>query len=210
MRSNMRKRGERGNVVVEFALVTVFLVPVLISLAGVGMSLGDSIRVSQTVRDTAHMFARGVQFDDPQSQALVARLGGQLGLTAGPGGNGTVILSKVMTPRQGQCVAAGRGNNCPNRDTTVFIHRVHVGNDWPPSRFGTPAPGLANARGNINADNYLSHPSVRAPDLQTVLATAGIVQGEGDVAYVVEGFFQVPTLRLLGPSTSEIYCKYIF
>jgi hypothetical protein len=211
MKSNMRNRGERGSSALEFALVTLFLIPSVLVVVGVGLSLGNSLKVSQTVRDTGHMFGRGVSFNESDNKQLVVRLAGSLGLTENPGGNGRIILSKIITPVQADCMAANRTNNCPNRNMPVFTHRISIGNTSPASQFGTPAANIVNTSGNISVDNYLSATSARTTGFAALLTAAGIVQGRGEIAYLVEGFFRVPSLAFLGSSTSgDMYCRYIF
>lgn len=94
MRGNNRKR-QRGNQVIEFALCSVLLVPLFLGTVVLGMRLGRSIQVTQVARDTAHMYARFVDFSKAGNQDLVVRIASGLKMTR-TGGNGVVILSQVM------------------------------------------------------------------------------------------------------------------
>jgi hypothetical protein len=195
---------------VEFGLVAAFLVPICLGVVGVGLALGDAVKVSQTVRDAGHMFGRGIDFDRDDNKDIIVRLAGSLGMTRA-GGSGTVIFSKIITPRQEDCEAANKANNCPNRDLPVITHRVAVGNTaLRSSAFGTPAAHLVSATGNISPLDYLTQSSALANGFSTVMSDAGMVQNRGEIAYVVEGFFRIPSFGFMGDTTSGVYCRYIF
>jgi hypothetical protein len=210
MRAKRSRNRSAGNTILEFALVSMLLVPGCLGVVGVGMTLGTYIQMLQTTRDTAHMFARGVEFDTVENRDLVVRLASSLQMTR-TGGNGTVILSKIITPRQEDCQAANRPNDCPNRDIPVVIHRIAIGNTaLRSSRYGTPSPALVSADGNITASDYLTESSVRAPYLLTELTAAGMVQQRGEIAYVVESYFTLPGLRFLQFAPQGAYSRFIF
>jgi hypothetical protein len=50
-----RRRRQRGNELIEFALVATLLLPLLFGTVVVGLNLGRSIQVTQVSRDTGHM-----------------------------------------------------------------------------------------------------------------------------------------------------------
>jgi hypothetical protein len=204
------KKSRSGNVILEFALVSLFAIPAVLGTVGVGLTLGNYIKILQTTRDTAHMFARGIDFDAVENRDIVVRLASTLNMTRN-GGNGTVILSKIITPRTEDCEAANRANDCPNRDVPVVIHRIRIGNDaLRTSRYGTPAPSIVSPEGNISPSDYLGDSSVRAPNLATELTNAGIVQQRGEIAYVVEAYFTLPALRFLRFAPNGAYCRFMF
>jgi hypothetical protein len=211
MKDIRRKRGSKsGNTILEFALVSLVLIPCCLGVAGLGMALGNFVKVSQTVRDAAHMFARGIDFDRDDNKDIIVRLASSLHITRN-GGDGVVIFSKIVTPTQEDCAAAGRPTNCPNRGLPVFVHRVIVGNQsLRNSRYGTPASGIVSADGNITSANYLTQASAVAAGFATTLAEAGMAQERGDVAYLVEGQFSLPALQFLGYAPNGAYCRYIF
>jgi hypothetical protein len=78
------------------------------------------------------------------------------------------------------------------------------------SRYGTPNSALISTDGNIRASDYLVDASVRAPAFITELADAGIVQLRGEIAYVVEGYFTLPSLSFLGYAPQGAYCRFVF
>ena len=205
-----KRNGRSGNTILEFALASLVLVPTMLGVVGIGMTLGSYIKILQTTRDTAHMFARGLDFDSVENRDIVVRLASTLHMTRN-GGNGTVILSKIITPGAADCEAANRTNNCPNRDIPVVIHRLSIGNvALRASRYGTPTSSIVSSDGNISPSDYLGDSSVRAPVLGTELATAGIVQQRGEIAYVVEAYFTLPSLQFLGFAPEGGYCRFMF
>lgn len=205
-----KRRSEAGNTILEFALVSLIMIPSCLGVAGLGMALGNFIKVSQTVRDSAHMFARGIDFDQNSSKDVIVRLASSLNITR-TGGNGVVIFSKIITPFQADCDAANRSTNCPNRNQPVLIHRVTIGSQsLRSSRFGTPAANIISADGNITAANYLVQGSAIATGFAAEMTRAGMQQERGDIAYLVEGYFSLPALQFLGYAPTGAYCRYIF
>ena len=113
MRSLNRQR-QKGNSVIEFALVTVFLVPLLLGTVNVGMNLGRSIQVTQVSRDAGHMYVRWVDFSLAGNQEIIVRLAQGLGMSR-TDGNGRVTLTKIMFVGQTECEGAGLDvGQCPN------------------------------------------------------------------------------------------------
>jgi Flp pilus assembly protein TadG len=98
-------RRQRGSELIEFALVSALLFPLLFGTFVVGMNLGRSIQVSQVSRDAGHLYARSVDFSDPANQQVIVRLAQGLNMTVA-GGNGVVILSTVTFIGQPQCDGA--------------------------------------------------------------------------------------------------------
>jgi hypothetical protein len=78
------------------------------------------------------------------------------------------------------------------------------------SRFGTPA-GM-NAQGNISGAQYLADVSARGnTTLATALLNAGVAQRQGEIAYIVEVWFDTPTLNPFGSTASAgVYARSIF
>ena len=206
MRGNYRKR-QRGNQVIEFALCSVFLVPLFLGTVVLGMRLGRSIQVTQVVRDTAHMYARFVDFAKTGNQEMVVRIASGLKMTR-TGGNGVVILSQVMQIGDQQCAEGGVAiPDCFNRTRSVVIHRVVIGNSsLRQSSLATPTPALVGADGKIAPVNYLREASVVATNFASML-----VLNSGELAYVVEGYFISPELDSFGAYLpSGVYSRCIF
>jgi hypothetical protein len=94
----------------------------------------------------------------------------------------------------------------------VFTQRVTMGNTaLKTSAFGTPGSSYLDSEGNITSANYMQQSSLVATGFGSV-----ITQSDGDVAYLVEGYFSVPDLSFLTPgysggnATGGIYARAIF
>jgi hypothetical protein len=206
MRGNNRKR-QRGNQVVEFAFCSVFLVPLFLGTVLLGMRLGRSIQVTQVARDTAHMYARFVDFSRTGNQDMVIRIASGLGMTR-TGGNGVVILSQVMRIGDQQCTDGGVAiADCFNRTQSVVIHRVVIGNSsLRASSLATPTPSLIGTDGKIVPWNYLRDASAVATNFASIL-----VLNPGELGYVVEAYFISPELDSFGEYLpNSVYSRCIF
>jgi hypothetical protein len=163
----------------------------------------------QASRDAAVLYSRGVDFSQAGSKELVRRLSN--GLDLSPTGNGVVIFSQVMIVRRADCIAGGYAEGCPNEGSPVFLNRIVLGNTTlRPSNYGSPT-GM-NPKGNISSVAYLSDPSARGnAELAAELLAAGVAQRQGDVANLVEVWFDTPDLSAFGTASSRgVYAKSIF
>jgi hypothetical protein len=214
-----QKRGRRGNSLLEFALVSVFLVPLLFGTVNLGMNLGRSIQAAQVVRDIGHLYVRQLDFSIPASTNFALRLATGLGMTA-TGGEGVIILSKIMYIEDAQCIGFGLDPAlCPNRNKAVVVQRFVIGNaSLRQSSFATPNPAIVLAtddlisglkKGDILPSNFLTNPSAVANGITTLLP--GMTGG--DVAYVTEGYFRNLDFTLqqaYSPTTEGVYVRSIF
>jgi hypothetical protein len=198
------KRQRRGSELVELALVTTFLLPILYGLVVIGLNLGRSIQTSQLSRDAGHMYARSVDFANVNNQKLLERLAVGLDIKRG-GGRGVIILSKVMFAARPQCDAANLpGTSCKNENQPVIVHRVVIGNAAAsPSAFGTPDAGLVGADGKVS--NYLTELSARANGFNSVLQLQ-----PGEEAYVSEVFVPSTDYGLPKYVDRGVYARGIF
>lgn len=202
-----RRRNQRGVQVIEFAVCSMFLAVIFMGTMVVGMRLGRSIQVTQVARDTAHMYARFVDFSKPGNQDLVVRIASGLNLTR-TGGDGVVILTTMLKVEDQQCLDGGVAiAECANRNKTVAIHRVVIGNAaLRPSAFVTPSPSIIGSDGKIAPADYLRNSSAVSTTFPNVLAL-----NAGEFAYVVEAFFQSPGLDNLGYyGENGVYARSIF
>ncbi len=222
MMCRSKKERLRGSTLLEFAIVIPSLVLLYFGTVGLGIMMGRYIQALQTCRDIAHMYSDGVDFTQTTPQnIIVQQLAAGTGMTA-TGGNGVVVLSQVQTVYAADCTAAGV-SPCTNQGVPVFTQRVVVGNSaLRTSNYGTPSAGILNSSGNISPSVYLSNsdPSVRTTGFEAALDTASAAAGgsalppnqaQGDIAYVVEVFFQYPDIGFLGWSTAGgAYTSFIF
>ncbi len=204
---NTNHRRRRGNALIEFALCMIFLMPLYLWMIMLGLDLRRTLQTNQVCRDSGHMFARWVDFSQTGNQDLVVRLAYGMGITR-TGGNGVVILTKVMKAGTAQCTAAGLTNsNCTNLNQVVAVQRFTIGNaSYKPSKYVTPASNLIGSDGKITATNYLTKSSCASTNFPSVLALA-----DGEYAYLSEAWFaspveDFPTLDNRGP----VYARSIF
>lgn len=193
----------------EFALVAIAAIPMLFGTVAMGVTLGRGVQSIQVTRDVGHMYGLGVDFTAAGAQAVVNKLAEDFDLTPATG-NAVLIFSQIMTVYQADCNAAGLGASCGNVGSQVFVQRVVLGNtSLRSSSFGTPPSNYIGAKGNIAPVNYFQQTSLRANGFGAVLT-----QNQGDVAYVVEGFFMQPDLAFLAPGFAQAnqgtYVRVIF
>jgi hypothetical protein len=201
----IRKKGESGNTLLEFALVSTFAVPLMVGTFVVGTNLGRSIHATQLSRDAGHMYARGVDFSTSTNQDLIVRLAQGTGMTR-TGGNGVVILSRIIKVYQADCDAASlSGSACTNLNQSVVTQRIVVGNpQLRASSFGTPSPSLLDSQGNVA--NYLKETSARAGAFGNVLSL-----NQGEIAYTAEVYLPSPDLDFQQYQKSTgVYARSIF
>ena len=208
-----QKRNEKGNALLEFAAVSIVVIPLFFGMVGAGIQLGRMNEAVQICRDAAHMYARGVDFSQTANKNILVALATGSGMTVA-GGNGVVIMSQVTKIYLADCTAAGlTSGQCTNLNQLVFINRIVTGNSGlRSSNYGTPLASLVNSQGNIAASDYLTKPSaVLTGSMVTELSDAGLVLNDGDVAYVTEYYQSTPDLSFLGTSGSGgVYAKAIF
>jgi hypothetical protein len=126
------------------------------------------------------------------------------------GGDGVVIFSRISTVHQADCDAAQVA--CTNLGLAVITQRIVVGNAaLRLSDFGTPAPALLDAQGNISANVYLtnSNNTVLATNFTPLLTAAGMTQQQGDAAWVAESYFAYPSLAFFSGSPG-VYSRFLF
>lgn len=205
----MRKRS--GHAILEFAVVSIVLIPLFFGMVGVGVNMGRMVQAVQVSRDAGHLYAKGVDLSQSANQNIIVNLATGIGMTA-TGGNGVMILSQLSRIYQADCDAAGLSNSCSNLGQVVFIGRIVIGNaGLSLSRFATPPSSIVNSSGNIGAADYLTNPSDVATGFASVLSGAGLTLNQGDVVYLAETYFSTPDLSFLGTQASQgVYARSIF
>lgn len=202
-----RNKRERGNAIVEFALVITVLVMMLFGTFSIGMTLTKSVQAGVVARDAGAMFMRYVDFTLLANKDIVVRLANGMGMTAN-GGNGVVILTQIMMVGNTECEAGGlTPASCPNLSHPVVIKRVSVGNTaLYTTTFGNPAPAILQADGTISTLNYLNNASARADNFSAVMTLNG-----GEYAYVSEAYFKTPEIDMPGyRDNTYVYQRNIF
>ena len=180
-----RKAGERGHQILEFALFTIILVPLLLGVFVVGMNLTRSVSVSQLGRDAGSMYVRGVDFSLTPNQQLLARLGQRLGMQT-TGGTGVVILSKITF------IAANGCTQPCNAGKYVLTQRIVIGNaSARSSAFGPAGSVTLDSQGNVA--NYVTDANAVSPNFGSTLTLNG-----GEFVFVSETYFPSPDFDLPG------------
>ena len=212
-KDNKLNRNERGNALLEFAAVSIVVIPLFFGMVGAGIQLGRMNEAVQICRDAAHMYARGVDFSQVGNQNILVSLATGSGMTVN-GGTGVIIMSQVIQVYQADCTAAGlTSGQCTNLNQLVFVNRLVTGSAaLRSSNYGTPPSNLVNAQGNIAASDYLTNSSlVLTGGMATELTNSGLVLNDGDVAYLTEFYESTPDLSFLGLSGSNgVYAKAVF
>ena len=212
-----RRRGQRGSEIMEFALLSVLLVPTFLWMFITGMNLIRSVKATHLAADLGRLYINGTDFSKWDAQKLAQRLATGLGLDVGAsdpgqmwnnggnGGRGVVILSQVTfvgTPTCAPFVAGG--NTCTNQDRYVFTQRIVFGKaSLRQSNFGTPTAAITS-RGLISA--YATDPGARTQAFQALFPTS---LQDGQFAYVAEVFFESPDLNVSALSGSGVYARAI-
>lgn len=205
------RRGESGNAAIEFAAISIVIIPLLFGTVSVGLNLGSMVQAVQVSRDVGHMYARGVDFSQAGNQNIAVALAPNSGMTT-TGGNGVLVLSQIIQVYQADCDAAGLSGSCTNLGQPVFTNQIVIGNaSLMSSKFGTPAAGIVNSSGNIGASDYLTNGTAVANGFSSVLTAAGLTLADGDIVYLSETYLSTPNLSFLGtPASNGVYARSIF
>jgi hypothetical protein len=199
--------GRRGSSGIEFALSSLFWVPLLIGTLVIGTNVIKANQVTHLCRDIGHMWAYGVDFSQASGQNVLATIATGLNFNINGTGNGVVILSNVTYIGNNQCLAAGfqaNSTSCPNLNQAVFTRRVVVGNaSLRNSNFGTPPPAIIAASGYIAGSDYCTNTSDRANAFIQLLPLAA-----GDVSSLTEIYFISPELDWTGIMTGTAEYSY--
>jgi hypothetical protein len=219
VKSRLKSRRRRGNTIVEFGLVAIFLVPLFLGTINLGLSLGYNLQVAQIARDTGHMYVRQLDFSLDASKEVVVRMASGMGMTKN-GGKGVVILTKVLYIGDDQCAAGGLApGSCPNHGRAVIVQRHFIGDSTlRASSVGTPPNGLILSAPDVNTGlkagdilpaDYLTQGAVVSSQTEALLP--GMLTGE--TAFIVEAYFNTPdwSLKQDYTHTAEgVYARSIF
>lgn len=203
-KSQTKRRGSSG---IEFALSSLFWVPLLTGTLVIGTNVIKANQVVHFCRDIGHMWAYGVDFSQASAQSMMAQLAQGLSFNTNGTGNGVVMLSNVTYIGNQQCLAAGLAANttaCPNLNQAVFTRRVVVGkSSLRSSNFGTPPSAIIGSRGFIAASDYCTNTNDRASNFVALLPLA-----PGDVSSLTETYFISPELDWTGIMTGTAEYSY--
>jgi hypothetical protein len=221
--SARRSRMQRGNEMIEFALLSVFLVPLLLWTFIAGMNLIRVIQSQQICRELAGLYIGGLDFSTYTAQSLAVTLAQGYGLNVGTGfasgvtnmynndtngGNGYVVVSEIMYVGSSTCASLPSGTTCTNENQYVFVQRLDFGNNnltingaTAASAFGVPS-ATETAYGDV--ENYLTDSGAVAANFGSFLQSA---LTDGQVIYVVETWFASPDLDFAAFPGGGMYAR---
>lgn len=207
--SASRQLRQKGNVILEFALIAPFLMILLAASFTLGMSLNRSIQASNVARNANVLMVRNIDLSISENQQLLMRSAAGLGLNA-PGsflpsttGNGILVLTKVLKVGPVQCSLGisgwnGTPSTCPNYDQYVIAQRISLGNpEKGSSPLGNPTSALSSD-GRLSDGDIAQVTSNRASGFRTTPDADGILFLDLDsFAYVSELFVDISELSIL-------------
>lgn len=199
------EKRERGNSVLEFALVAMPTVLLMLGVVVLGINLGRSVEVAQVARDGGAMFVRGLDFTLAGNQQILVRIAGPLNMQT-TGGDGLALMSKITFIPDASC---GKPTDASYPDCTagksVLMQRVIFGNtSLPGTHYPTAGNVTLDSQGNVA--NY-------AADANAVIGNfAGTLQLKPlEVSYVTEVFFQTPDVNMQGfLNNTGVYSQAFF
>jgi len=196
--SERRAKTEKGNSLIEFGLMMLFLVPLFMGMTTFGIGLGKMIQASQICRDAGHMFVRQVDFSQTPNKKLIERVAVGMNMTV-DGGDGTVVLTRVLMIGPNECAGGGLSTAaCTNLGFPVITQRIVIGNQALfASSIGSPPSNYLNADGTIPVDKYLKEASCRAGTLTNANNTGLLTLQNSERTYVSEAYFKAPELAFL-------------
>jgi hypothetical protein len=227
-----RKRTQSGQEILEFGLVAVLLVPMLIGCFVVGMNLIRSIQCNQVCRDLANMYIHGGDFStyplQQEAQRLAQGLNLQIGASfagnqqsnTGNAGNGLVTVTQIMwvgSITSSSCKGVSPAT-CTNHDSFVYTQQIQYGN----GALATPVtaslgtcPAPMNASGVVQ--KFITDPTAALSgtaksNMTNVwqVANGTTALTDGQVAYIVETYFQSPDLSVGSLAGNGVYARYFF
>ncbi|HXN48113.1 MAG TPA: hypothetical protein VN893_15805 [Bryobacteraceae bacterium] len=137
----MRHQKRRGNVLVEFCLVLVFLLmPMFLFTYGICFNLLTQLEVIQFCRDAGHLWSTSTVDLSPASPAQTIL--NSLGQSAGFRTNAQVIFSKLVYVDAATCQAGDNTPACPNLNKWAYTQYLTIGTapSLGPSTYGTFLP----------------------------------------------------------------------
>ena len=183
-----KKKGESGSAMVEFCLCCVVIMPLLLGLCGGGVALIRQLELTQLARDTGHMLANGVDFNQPNYEALVYRLSGSLSF--GPPENkppGGLYLSTVNYIIQSDC-DANKLPKCANVNQYVITRQIVIGSPGPSSIGYAYSP---DSTGAVKPADYLNNSRARATAISPAISNLWNTYSQNQhVAFISEAFVQ--------------------
>lgn len=215
-----RRRRQRGNEIIEFAILSAFLVPTLLWTFINSMNLVRMNQANQVTRDIGDLYIHGVDYSTYQAQNVATVLAngfnvqigssftGNNAANNGNSGNGYIIVAQIMFIGSGTCSSLDSGVTCTNENQYVFTQYLDFGNgslkingNQVQSSLGTPtfpsdsSASCGTSEACINTSGIVSDYVTGANAVCTGCASFFQTQlSDGQVAYIAETFFASPDL----------------
>ena len=204
-----RRFGQRGSVILEFALISPFLMIMLAGTFTLGMSVNRSIQASNVNRNAIVLMARKVDLSRSENQKMLIRSAAGLKMnipgtyTPDPNGSGVVILSKVVRVGAVACsvgIPGWNGNplSCPNYGQYIIAQRIGIGNiaRWG-SAIGIPGSPLSSD-GSVSDADIANVSSNRATGFPALVTGTGFLYLDNDTyTFVGEMFADMTDLNIM-------------
>jgi len=210
-----RRTRQGGNEMIEFALFSVLMIPLLIWTFVSGFNLVRMIECQEINRDIGNQYIHGVDYSTYQAQQVAARLASGFGLQIGAtfagneasnssnGGNVYVLLSQVMYVGAGTCASA---NPCTNQNKYVFVRQVGFGEQTIKFNGVQVGSKLGNMTATVSSGGYVQNMLTDTGAVCANCSTYFTTQlTDGQTAYVVESFFADPGLNFSAYPSGGIY-----
>jgi hypothetical protein len=200
-----KKRRERGNNVLEFALIALPTVLLMLGVVVMGIDLARSVEVAQLARDGGAMFVRGLDFSQAGNQQVLVRISGPLSMQL-TGGNGLTSMSKITFIPDASCgqpTDASYSNCIVGKN--VLMQRIVFGNtSLPGSHYATAGNVTLDSQGNVA--NYATDPNAVISNFTGTLQLKPL-----EISYVTEVYFLTPDVNMQGfLNNTGIYSQAFF
>jgi hypothetical protein len=208
MGSARRRKRQGGNELIEFGLISLFLLPLLLMNFVTGLNLVRANQVAHVSRDIGSLYIHGIDFSLDANKALAVRLARGLNLqNNSSAGDGVVILSQVTFIGDATCAANDlTGTECTNRNFYVFTQRLTIGNTGlTTSRIGTPTTQI-NSGGYVQ--DYLTDSRARTATDFSNLWNPQLQDGQ--YAFVTEVYFRGLDMGLANVGNGAVYSRNFF
>jgi len=238
MATERRKRNQKGQEMLEFAIVVVLFIPLIMGSFIVGMNLIRSNYANQVCRDLTDIYIHGGDFSTYSMQQLSQRLAQGLNLqigasftgnqqsNTGNAGNGLVTVTQIMwvgSTTSPNCLAAVAGGaaSCTNHDSFVYTQQIQFGNGTLANSstvsLGNPGSGAVLTSAGIVQNPVTDSNAALGSGPQTAMKAMWQTTNngqtsliDGQLIYIVETFFQSPDLTLGSMSGNGVYARYFF
>ena len=199
-----RTRNQKGNALLELAVITPMLSLLIMGCVNFGLILTAMSQISQVCRNSNALVIRGVDLSQTTNQQLLIRTAAGLRMNISgtsnpdPNGKGVVYVTKVLRVGPNAC-SLGIANwdqkpsSCPNYGMYVIASRISIGNTtrWP-SPSGSPATTLKS-----NGDLYDSDIATNTGNRATGYGPSGVVTLVNDqYTMVSEIYVDISNLNL--------------